>query len=92
MSSWERAKILNRFLGFNKLVQQQNVKLYETASAIGTIVADAESPRNASVAGMSIERVWLTATSLGLSMQPLAGLIYLKLGIDHRHTNIFDIA
>ncbi|MBI4067945.1 nitroreductase family protein [Candidatus Kaiserbacteria bacterium] len=76
MRSWPRARFLNRFLGFNKLVAKQNAALYGTASAMGVVISKEESPLEAVKAGMSVERIWLAADSLGLSIQPLTGVLY----------------
>src|SRR3989344_2245824 len=61
MRSWPRARFLNRFLGFNKLVAKQNAALYGTASAMGIVISKGESPLEAIQAGMSVERIWLPA-------------------------------
>lgn len=76
MRDWKRARFLNRFFGFNLLVAKQNAALYSTASAIGVVVSERESARDALDAGMFIERIWLTADALGLSVQPLTGVLY----------------
>ncbi len=76
MRNWSRARFLNRFLGLNKLVAKQNAALYGTASAMGVVISKEESPLEAVKAGMSVERIWLTADSLGLSIQPLTGVLY----------------
>lgn len=90
MSSWPWAQFLNTYLHFNEMVQKQNAKIYADSSAMGVISADSESPKNAVYAGMSMERIWLIATSHGFALQPIAGLIYLKLGTDNRHTDSFN--
>lgn len=76
MSNWKRARLLNRLFGFNTLVAKQNAALYATASAIGIVVSPKESPLEALRAGMYVERLWLTTTRLGLSIQPLTGVLY----------------
>ena len=76
MRSWPRARFLNPLLGFNKLVAKQNAALYGTASAMGIVISKEESPLEAVQAGMSVERIWLAADSLGLSIQPLTGVLY----------------
>jgi hypothetical protein len=90
MSSWRRASVLNRYLHFNELVQTQNAKVYEGSSGMGVISTRGDSPKEAVQAGMAMERIWLTATSFGLAFQPLAGIMYLKLGIDNAHSSAFN--
>jgi nitroreductase len=38
---------------------------------------ESEEPENFLQTGMGLQRIWLTATRLGLSMQPIAGVLYL---------------
>jgi nitroreductase len=47
------------------------------ASAIGFITIDGTSRESYVRGGRAMQRVWLTASSLGLAMQPMAPLLYL---------------
>jgi hypothetical protein len=69
-------RFLNLF-GFSKTVSNQTAKLYETSSAFGIITIPSDSNEDFVRAGRVLERVWLTATSRGLSLQPLAAIPYL---------------
>lgn len=73
---WPALKFFNMF-GLSRQVAHTNATLYESSGAIGAILMPDESPENFIRAGSILQRVWLTATTLGLSMQALAGLLYL---------------
>ncbi len=94
MRSWTRNRTLN-LLGFNKVVGAINAGLNARAAAIGTIAATENTPAGAVEAGRVLERVWLTATALGLNFQPLAGILYFYLRVaagDRGHFSDADIA
>jgi nitroreductase len=82
MSSWKRAQKLNTYLKFNEMAAAQNALTYASCGAFGTIVSKGESARDAIEAGRAMERVWLEATRLGLSIQPMVGVVYLSLGVE----------
>lgn len=69
-------RALNKF-GFAKSIASQNSKIYQSAAAIGVILADNDSNEAFLKVGRIFERIWLTATSQGLSMQPLTGIMFL---------------
>lgn len=79
LSKWQRARFLNKLLGMNNVVGKENAKIYAQSSGIGIVLSPQESAQDAVRAGMLIQRVWLKATQLGLSFQPLAGTLYLAL-------------
>jgi len=88
MSSWSRAKFLN-MLGFNKIAASQNAAIYEQCGAFGAIVSKSESPLSAIEAGRTLQRIWLEATRLGLSVQPMAGVLFLALAVKAGETKHF---
>ncbi|MEK7643229.1 MAG: hypothetical protein AAB372_02170 [Patescibacteria group bacterium] len=64
-------------LGFPKVVAKQNAAVYASAGAvIGAVIPDS-SPESYIAMGRSVERMWLMATKLGLSIQPLGGVMFL---------------
>lgn len=73
---WSWAKFLNA-VGFAAFISRENAKRYRTASAAACILIDATHPRNYVRAGMTLQRVWLTASSMNLASQPLAGVCIL---------------
>lgn len=80
-SNWSVMRILAR-LGFNRLIAKQNAVTNASTSAIGALIIDRAEPLDFVKIGRAIERLWLTATSLGLSLQPLTGVLFLKLKLD----------
>lgn len=77
-------------IGFNRIVARQNGATNAAAAAIGALMIKSTDPLDFVKAGRAIERLWLTATSLGLSLQPLTGVLFLKLKIDAGEDAIFS--
>lgn len=73
---WDALQVLNK-VGLSKLVAIGNGKLYGTGAAIGAVVMEDRSPESFLTAGRLLERVWLAATAMGLSLQPLTGIMFL---------------
>lgn len=63
-------------LGFPRLIARDNAALNSTAT-IGMVLMPDLSDQACVLAGRLLERVWLKATSMGLSVQPLIGTIFL---------------
>lgn len=79
IKNWTILNILNRVLLFNIAASISNARLYSHSSAFMLIVMPSNTAKDAVCAGMVLERVWLTAAKLGLSAQPVAGMIYLAM-------------
>jgi len=77
---WPIMGIFNH-LGFPKLVAQGNAKISSACAAIGGVVVPGTTREDFITAGRVMQRVWLKATQLGLSIQPLAGALFLMQGI-----------
>lgn len=88
-SKWSRMRIF-RALGFQKIVATQNAKTNAAASAIGAIIIKERKPTDYINVGMFLQELWLTASKEGLYIQPLAGLLFLKLRIMERDTGLFS--
>lgn len=74
--NWNIMKLLNS-LGISKLIAKQNQRLYSSSSAIGLVSIKNFSNFNYLNAGRKFQQFWLSATKLGLSIHPIAGLAYL---------------
>lgn len=74
--NWSIVKKLN-MIKFYRFLQLQTSKLYESSSAIGIIVIDQDSDENFINVGRFLQRTWLKATSLDLSLQPVTAIAYL---------------
>ncbi|MDP2648688.1 MAG: hypothetical protein Q8P19_02200 [bacterium] len=66
-----------KLIGFTALVGKGNAQTYAATGEIGLITIPGDTPENFLTAGRAFERIWLTATSRGLALQPLTGTIYL---------------
>lgn len=77
LKRWVLARILG-FVGMPKKVSEANATKYNASSELGIIYSDSVSSLSLINAGRSFERLWLTATKEGLSLQPLTGLLFLR--------------
>lgn len=77
---WSLMRIFNK-IGFNKIVADQNGTVNASAAAMAAFRIGGTDPIDFIQIGRTIERFWLTATSLGLSLQPLTGVLFFKLRI-----------
>ena len=87
--NWSRMRIFDA-LGFNRVVGKQNGVTNASAAAMAAFMIARTEPLDFVKIGRAIERFWLTATALGLSCQPLTGLLFFKLKIDGGEGEIFS--
>jgi len=76
LTLWSFARQSSK-IGLPKLVAATTKKLYASCGAIGLITIPGNSDKDFLAGGRILQRMWLTATQLGLSLQPVAGTIYL---------------
>jgi nitroreductase len=76
VKNWNIANFLNK-LGLHKMVGKQNAKTYASSSGFGVLTTRDISPEGFINAGVALEQVWLTATTLGINFQPVSGLLFL---------------
>lgn len=76
ISSWKTISLLNKF-GINRIVSNHSCKLMNSASAVGLITMNNNSPEDYINGGRAFERIWLTGTSKGLSLQPMGAIVFL---------------
>jgi nitroreductase len=72
---WSRVKFFNKF-GLVRVIGVQAEKLHATAPAMGAIIIPEYSPLLFIETGRVMQRVWLEATRLGLSIQPVTGILF----------------
>jgi len=72
---WSAVKVFNK-IGLSKMIRKQNGAQYAAAAAVAVITFSGTEDMDFVEAGRVIERFWLTATKLGLALQPMAGIIY----------------
>ena len=73
---WQAVRIFNK-LGLSKSIWRQNGTQYASAAAIAIITVGGNAEEDFVRAGRIIQRFWLTGTKLGLSLQPMTGILFL---------------
>ena len=68
---------LASLIGFPSIMQKEATALYGTSGAMLVLSIKGEAPADFIAGGRIFERVWLKATAMGLSLQPLAAMPYL---------------
>ncbi len=73
--------VLVRTLGISRIVVAMRMKHYLKTGAFGAIVSPGDEALNYVQTGRVVERVWIKAAELEISMQPCVGVLYLWEGI-----------
>ncbi|MBI4138469.1 MAG: hypothetical protein HY482_02690 [Candidatus Wildermuthbacteria bacterium] len=89
-SHWGLVNIVGK-RGLSKSVASQNAKIYASSSAMGLIDMQDNSRESFVNAGRTLERVWLTATALQISFQPVTAVLYLRQRIASGDTKQFSM-
>ena len=76
LSSWKVVQFMNIF-GFSRFVPMQSYQLCKGASALCLLSFAGTGLDSYFNGGRALQRIWLTAASLGLSLHPMTGLVYL---------------
>lgn len=76
LSSWNLVRLLN-FLGFSRIVPAQSYKLCTSSSALCVLLMQGLNSESFVDGGRVLQRIWLTAASLGLSLHPMTGVTFL---------------
>lgn len=88
IKNWRVMKFFNA-LGFNKMAAKGNAGVYVSASAHGTVIVE-NKDENFVSAGRAFQRIWLEATRMGLSIQPVSGTIFLAQRVENRDPHPFS--
>lgn len=75
---WKTASIMNK-MGMAKIAAHIAAKGITQASAIGMIRIDGTDQKSFFEGGRAMQRVWLEATRLGISFQPMTILTFLRM-------------
>ncbi len=75
-----------RKLGVAKMITKTTASLYNTSSAIGVVVMEGKRDEDFVAAGRFIERLWLTANSLGVAFAPVTAVPYLASLVTEKST------
>jgi len=74
--SWAAMQAIARF-GGGEALERGVKRAIEASAAVGLLVVDGVTPRHFFDGGRALQRLWLTSTRDGLSLQPLSALPYL---------------
>lgn len=98
---FSRWSILKLFLPFGiaNAIAKDMERVHATAAAFGAIIAPGDSPEDFLRAGMLLQRLWLTATSLDLSLQGVTAVGFLgpcvladeASGLDLKHQQLLRV-
>lgn len=78
---WSVVQTLNK-IGLSKGIPAQSAELYKSSSAFGAIIINSTANESFFTAGRALQRFWLTATSRGVSFQPVTAIPYLAQRIE----------
>lgn len=79
-SKWLLLKFLNK-LSLSNVVSKDNANIYSSSSAIGIIQTENNTEIEFLNSGMVMQRIWLEASRLNISIQPITGIVLLSQGI-----------
>jgi nitroreductase len=89
ISHWFALKMLN-MIGFSRSIAKQSGQLYDSSAAIGALIIENDADHAYIDAGRALQRIWLTATTLGISMQPITAIPYLRDRIEEGESEMFS--
>jgi hypothetical protein len=84
---WSRMKFLNK-LGLSKKVSKENKKVYQHSAGFAAIAIPNYEGTSFINLGRLLERAWLKATELGISIQPLTGITFLYQAIQRGNKDL----
>lgn len=76
LKHWSVVQALN-CIGFSRVAPKGSAALFASSGALGALTVKNDSDSDFFEAGRVLQRIWLTATQHGVSIQPLAALPYL---------------
>lgn len=76
LKKWERVVFANKYLHISDQILKENGAKYGASGTFLALAIPDDTRESFIRAGMAFERVWLTATSLGLSLQPCTGTLF----------------
>ncbi len=82
LGNWKVLSLLNHF-GLSRIASLNSVQLLKSSPAYCLLTIDNTSAKNYIAGGRVMERIWIKANSLGLSVQPMAGSIFILNHLRH---------
>jgi hypothetical protein len=91
-SNWGIMIFLKK-VGFPAVIGKQNADTYSAASEIIMLSISQDTPESFIKVGMLMEKIWLECTRAGVSVQPLAGTLFMRFFIAENKTaeKIFSV-
>lgn len=86
---WPIMNFFNK-LGLNKIIAKGNAVNYSNASAMVAFVIKNNTPQDFIIIGRLMQRLWLKITEIGLSAQPMAGMLFFIQAINGGEANKFS--
>ncbi len=74
---WPLLVVLNKIIGVSTMISKDNGEKYARSGTFGAITMKDSSDKDYVYLGMTMQRVWLTATNLDIAMHPCNGTLYL---------------
>lgn len=84
-SHWPLMKIF-AWLGLPNKIVRDDTRLYATGSAMCIITAEKNEPHDYVEAGRILQHIWLVATKMGISIQPVTALLFAAERVIHGDT------
>ncbi|MDP1706989.1 MAG: hypothetical protein Q8L30_00290, partial [bacterium] len=85
---WNAVSFLNLF-GLSRFIPTQSAPAYGASSAFGAIVVTGNTSTDFVYVGRAFQRAWLTATALGMSIQPVTAIPYLAQRVEEGEATAF---
>lgn len=89
LKHWTVTNIFNK-IGFSKIASKGNAGTYAKSSALYIVVMSNGTNRDFINAGRISQRVWLNATKLGFSVQPVTGILFIARKVFAGDTEVFS--
>ncbi len=90
LKNWQFFNILNMMFHVSTIISKLYEAKYARSGSFGLVTVPGTTNVDHINAGRITERVWLTATKLGLALQPCTGFLYCKEAIESNKNNGFS--
>ena len=74
--NWGVLGVMNKLVGASKMIVKENAEKYARSGTLGAIVMNGDANKDFVNAGRAVQRTWLAAAKLGLSMHPCTGVVF----------------
>lgn len=86
--NWRIMNFLNKF-GMSRFIANENAKRFNSSSALAAILVKNNNKEDFVYAGRVMQRIWLKAVSLDLSLHPITGVIFLIQSVWGNKADVF---